>query len=60
MTKNNLLKGIPWRFGPDWTGQRYELESEEASYANVLPLPAGSCRLHGGTSTGPMTKDGQN
>jgi hypothetical protein len=22
MTNNNLEKGIPWRFGPDWPGQR--------------------------------------
>ena len=22
MTKSNLLKGIPWRFSPDWPGQR--------------------------------------
>ena len=22
ITKRNLLKGIPWRFGPNWPGQR--------------------------------------
>ena len=22
MTNSNLEKGIPWRFGPDWPGQR--------------------------------------
>ena len=24
MTNTNLEKGIPWRFGPDWPGQRYQ------------------------------------
>ena len=26
-TKRNLLKGIPWRFGPNWPGKRCEAKT---------------------------------
>ena len=29
ITKNNLLKGIPWRFGPNWPGKRCEAKTRK-------------------------------
>ena len=28
-TKRNLLKGIPWRFGPNWPGKRCEAKTRK-------------------------------
>ncbi len=59
ITKNNLLKGIPWRFGPNWPGQRCEAKTRKGTPCQrPAKLPVGRCRLHGGTSTSPRTKDG--
>ena len=59
MTNSNLEKGIPWRFGPDWPGQRC---GAQTSRGTPCQRPAskrnGRCSLHGGRSTGPKTEDG--
>ena len=31
MTKANFEKGIPWRFGPDWPGQRCGAKTRKSS-----------------------------
>ena len=59
MTNSNLEKGIPWRFGPDWPGQRCGAKTRIGTPClTPAKQPAGRCRLHGGASTGPRTKDG--
>ena len=59
MTKNNLLKGIPWRFGPNWPGKRCEAKTRKGTPCQrPAKLPVGRCRLHGGASTGPRTREG--
>ena len=59
MTKNNLLKGIPWRFGPNWPGKRCEAKTKKGTPCQrPAKLLVGRCRLHGGASTGPRTEDG--
>jgi hypothetical protein len=59
MTNSNLEKGIPWRFGPDWPGQRCGAKTRKGT---LCQRPAykrnGRCSLHGGRSTGPKTEDG--
>ena len=59
MTNSNLEKGIPWRFGPDWPGQRCGAKTRKGT---PCQRPAykrnGRCSLHGGRSTGPKTEDG--
>ena len=58
-TKRNLLKGIPWRFGPNWPGERCEAKTKKGTPCQrPAKLPVGWCRLHGGASTGPRTKEG--
>ena len=59
MIQNNLIKGIPWRFGPNWPGQRCEAKTRKGTPCQRLAkLPVGRCRLHGGASTGPRTEEG--
>jgi hypothetical protein len=59
MTNNNLDKGIPWRFGPDWPGQRCEARTRRGtSCQRPARLPVKRCRLHGAASTGPKTSEG--
>ena len=59
ITKSNLLKGMPWRFGPNWPGQRCEAKTKKGTPCQrPAKLPVGRCRLHGGASTGPKTEDG--
>ena len=59
MTNTNLEKGIRWRFGPDWPGQRCCAKTRKGTPCQrAAKLPVGRCRLHGGASTGPRTKDG--
>ena len=59
MTNSNLENGIPWRFGPDWPGQRCGAKTRKGT---PCQRPAykrnGRCSLHGGKSTGPKTEDG--
>ena len=60
MTKNNLEKGIPWRFGPDWPGQRCGARTRRGTACQKPPLAGKTrCRLHGGLSTGPKTAEGK-
>ena len=59
VTKSNLLKGIPWRFGPNWSGKRCEAKTRNGTPCQrPAKLPVGRCRLHGGASTGPRTEEG--
>ena len=55
----NLQKGIPWRFGPDWPGQRCGTKTRKST---PCQRPAykhnGRCVLHGGRSIGPRTQRG--
>ena len=44
-----------WRFGPPINQAKVRGSSERRA---ILPALVGSCKLHGGTSTGPKTKDG--
>ena len=59
MTNSSLEKGIPYRFGPDWPGQRCGAKTRKGP---LCQRPAhkrnGRCSLHGGRSTGPKTEDG--
>ena len=60
MTKANLEKGIPWRFGPEWQGQRCEAKTRKGTACQKPPLRGKTrCRLHGGLSTGPRTLEGK-
>ena len=60
MTKSNLLKGIPWRFGSNYPGPRCEARTRKGSSCQKPPLKGKSrCRLHGGLSTGPKTPEGK-
>ena len=44
-----------WRFGPPINQAKVRGSSERRA---ILPALVGSCKLHGGTSTGPKTEDG--
>ena len=59
IAKDNVTIGIEWRFGPDWPGQRCGAKTRRGT---ACQRPAnkqnGRCRLHGGASTGPRTKEG--
>ena len=49
----------PWLYGPNWQGQRCEARTRGGtSCQRPARLPVGRCKLHGGASTGPRTKDG--
>ena len=49
----------PWLYGPDWQGQRCEARTRRGTLCQrPAKLPVGKCKLHGGHSTGPRTKDG--
>ena len=59
MTNTNLEKGIPWRFGPDWPGERCGAKTRIGTPCQTpAKQPTRRCRRHGGASTGPRTKDG--
>lgn len=59
ITKRNLSSGIPCRFGPNWPGKRCEAKTRKGTPCQgPAKLPVGRCRLHGGASTGPRTKEG--
>jgi hypothetical protein len=60
MTNTNLEKGIPWRFGPNWPGQRCGAKTRKGTPCQrPARLPVGRCKLHGGASTGPRTEEGR-
>ena len=49
----------PWLYGPNWQGQRCEARTRRGTPCKrSARLPVGRCKLHGGSSTGPRTKDG--
>ena len=49
----------PWLYGPNWQGQRCEARTRRGTPCKrPARLPVGRCKLHGGASTGPRTKDG--
>ena len=59
MTNTNLEKGIPWRFGSDWPGQRCGAKTRKGTPCQrPARLPVDRCKLHGGASTGPRAKSG--
>jgi hypothetical protein len=55
----NLKKGVPWRLGPAWPGQRCGARTRRGT-ACLRPALKGKtrCALHGGMSTGPRTQEG--
>ena len=59
IAKGNVLIGLDTRFGADWPGQRC---GAKTSRGTACRRPAnkrnGRCRLHGGASSGPRTKEG--
>ena len=51
--------GLPTRFGPDWPGERCLAKTRRGTECQRPAITgAGRCRLHGGRSTGPRTKEG--
>ena len=49
----------PWLYGPNWQGSRCEARTRRGTPCQrPARLPVGRCKLHGGASTGPRTKDG--
>ena len=60
IAKGDVRIGLQWRFGPNWPGQRCGAKTRSGS---PCKRPAnkqkGRCRLHGGASTGPKTKEGR-
>jgi len=59
IAKGSVLIGVETRFGPDWPGQRCGAKTRRGT---ACQRPAkkknGRCRLHGGASMGPRTKEG--
>ena len=59
IAKSNVLIGVETRFGANWLGQRCGAKTRRGT---PCKRPAnkrnGRCRLHGGASTGPRTKEG--
>jgi len=48
-----------WLYGPNWQGIRCEARTRRGTPCQrPARLPVGRCKLHGGASTGPLTKDG--
>ena len=59
LTKDNVIIGVEWRFGPDWQGQRCGAKTRRGiSCQRPANKKNGRCRLHGGASTGARTEDG--
>ena len=56
----NLTKGVRWRFGPDWPGQRCGAKTRRGT-ACLKPALKGKtrCQLHGGKATGARTIAGR-
>lgn len=49
----------PWLYGPNWQGVRCEAQTRRGTLCQrPARLPVGRCKLHGGRSSGPRTKDG--
>ena len=56
----NLTKGVRWRFGVDWPGQRCGARTRRGT-ACLKPALKGKtrCQLHGGKATGARTIAGR-
>ena len=49
----------PWLYGLNWQGIRCEARTRRGTLCQrPARLPVGCCKLHGGASTGPRTKNG--
>ena len=49
----------PWLYGPNWQGIRCKARTRRGTLCQrPARLPVGRCKLNGGASTGPRTKDG--
>ena len=60
LKKDNVIIGIEWRFGSDWPGQRCGAKTRKGtSCQRPANKRNGRCRVHGGASTGPRTKEGR-
>ena len=59
LTKDNVIIGIEWRFGPDWPGQRSGAKTHWGT-AYQRPANKENCRgrLHGGAGIGVKTEEG--
>ena len=58
--KKNLLKGVEWRFGPNWPGQRCGARTRQGTPCQRPGTKRnGRCGLHGGKSTGSKTEAGR-
>ena len=52
--------GKPWRLGPDWPGRRCLAKTRSGGQCQCPAMKGKArCRIHGGLSTGPRTKDGK-
>jgi len=52
--------GKPWRLGPDWPGRRCLAKTRNGGQCQCPAMKCKTrCRIHGGLSTGPRTKDGK-
>ena len=59
MTKSNLEKGILWRFGPNWPGQRCLAKTRQGTKCQRAAFKHnGRCAMHCGLSTGARTPEG--
>ena len=63
MQDNALLLsaiGLATRFGPEWPGKRCLAKTRRGTECQRPAITgSGRCRLHGGRSTGPRTKEGR-
>ena len=51
MTKSNLEKGIPWRFGPNWPGKRCLAKTRRGTACQRAAYKQnGRCALHAGVA----------
>jgi hypothetical protein len=59
IAKGDVRIGLEWRFGTNWPGQRCGAKTRRGP---PCQRPArkvnGKCRLHGGRSSGPKTREG--
>ena len=59
IAKGNVLIGVETRFGANWPGQRCGAKTRRGTaYQRPANKRNGRCRLHGGASSGPRTKEG--
>jgi hypothetical protein len=60
IAKGNVSIGFKTRFGPNWPGQRCGAKTRRGPPCQrPANLRNGKCRLHGGASSGPRTKEGR-